>query len=304
MLSLKSGTPIAIINNNKDKQIYYKESERNEEAEIDTDKDQKIKILKNYLSRNDTLKNSEIQTILDAYSAGSILPNKVHQKLLEKGIDYVNKSLKRYLDFGKNVNLFPIITEPSYRMLVSGGSGSGKTFFVSEFLKVNKVKKSAGIFIFSPFDADESIQIKDIIKIKLETYEQEYEREFNIEDLPQYSVCILDDVFSYKKDYRQLYIDVMEQLYERGRHLNISTIMIQHNPMMGANGKIQLRDSMYYTVFPKYNLRDTKALLKSYTGITTEQLQELLDTDSRWVFLKKSIPNYWVSQHEIGLLHN
>lgn len=304
MLSLATGLPIAIINGNLDKKIYYKDASRDDEPELDTTQEQKNKILKQYLERNNKLKKSDIDEILTAYNSSTNLMDKTKQKILEKGNDYVNASLKRYLDFGKSTSLFPIITEPSFRAMCFGGSGSGKTFFVSEFLKVNKPRKGAGIFMFSPFDEDPSIKNKNIIPIKLESYEEEYERPFDIEDLPKGSVCIFDDIMTYNKQYRQLYIDTMETLYERGRHLDISTICIQHNPLMGAKGKIQLRDSMYYICFPRYNVRDTKVLLKNYTGMTTEQINEILNLDSRWVFVKKSVPNYYVGEHTIAILHN
>jgi hypothetical protein len=304
MLSLKTGLPIAIINGAKDKQIYYKEASRDEEAELDTTQEQKSKIFKQYLDRLNKLKKADIEEMLRAYNSSTSLTDKTKQKILEKGIDYVDASLKRYLDFGKSTSLFPLITEPSYRMLITGGSGSGKTHFASEFLKVNTPRKGAGIFMFSPFEEDPSIKNKNIIPIKLESYEEEYDRPFDIEDLPKGSIAIFDDIMTYNKNYRQLYIDVMETLYERGRHLDISTICIQHNPLMGAKGKIQLRESMYYACFPRYNLRDSKVLLKSYTGMTNEQINEVMNVDSRWVMIKKSVPNYYVAEHSIGLLHN
>jgi hypothetical protein len=304
MLSLKDGLPVAIINSNLDKKIYYKEASKEDEPELDATQEQKNKIFKQYLERKDKLKKAEIDELVRAYNSSTNLMDKTKQKLLEKGIDYVNASLKRYLDFGKSTSLFPLITEPSFRAFITGGSGSGKTFFVSEFLKVNKPRKGAGIFMFSPFDEDPSIKNKNIIPIKLENYEEEYQRPFDIEDLPKGSICIFDDIMTYNKNYRQLYIDTMETLYERGRHLDISTICIQHNPLMGSKGKIQLRESMYYVCFPKYNMRDTKVLLKSYTGMTTDQINEVVNLDSRWVMVKKSVPNYYVAEHSIGLLHN
>ena len=304
MLSLKSGLPIAIINNSLDKKIFYKEASRDEEAELDTTQEQKNKIFKQYLERTDKLKKAEIDELIRAYNSSTNLTDKTKQKILEKGIDYVNASLKRYLDFGKSTSLFPLITEPSFRALITGGTGSGKTFFTSEFLKVNKPRKGAGIFMFSPFEEDPSIKNKNIIPIKLENYEEEYDREFNIEDLPKGSICIFDDVDTYNKQYRQMYLDVRDTLMERGRHLDISTINIQHNPLQGVKGKVVLRESMYYVCFPRYNVRDTKVLLKTYTGMTTDQINEVMNVDSRWVMVKKSVPNYYVAEHQIGLLHN
>jgi len=88
---------------------------------------------------------------------------------------------------------------------------------------------------------------------------------------------------------------------ERGRHLGISCINIQHNALMGHEGKIVLRESMYYVVFGRYNMRDTRVLLSTYTGMTKENIDELLDTDSRWQFVKKSVPSYFITDSVVCL---
>jgi len=305
MLSLKSGSPIAIIDGNKNHNIYYKDALRETPPDIDTTQEQKIKIFKEYLARLDKLKTSEITELADAYKEGlTDLPDRTKSKMLSSGIDYVDKSLKRYLDFGNDTELFPIITEPSFRMLVVGGSGSGKTFFVGQFLKVNKVKKGAGIFILSPFKEDVSLKLKNLIYIKLETFEQDFDskKPFEIEDIPKGSVLIFDDIDSIDKRFRKLYFDLRDIAFQRGRHLDISSINISHNPLQGEASKITLRASFYYVVFPKYNIRDSKVLLSGYTGMTKDQIDEVLNTNSRWCLVRKSVPSYFITAHEAGLI--
>jgi hypothetical protein len=302
MLSLKSGLPIAIINGDKDKKIYYKEASKDANPEIDTSELQKVKILKGYYDRNEKLSNNDKQTLLDAYKSSRTLENAKLNKLLEQGKEYIEKSLKRYLHYTDKTELFPIITDPSFRLFCSGTSGSGKTWFVSELVKVNKPKKEGGVFMFSPFDSDPSIKIKNLIHLRLETFKDDFGKEFEIEDIPEGSICIFDDIDTYNKRYRNLYLDARDALMERGRHLNVSTINISHNPLQGVKSKVTLRESMYYVFFPKYNPRDAKTLLKSYTSITKDAMNEILNTDSRWVFLRKSVPQYYVTQKEIGLL--
>jgi hypothetical protein len=312
MLSLTSGSPIAIIvdNDKKDskKYIYYKDADKDDEPEIETTKEQKTSTLKKWLNRNEKLQKKDINDILDAYKNNDKLENKHNQKILEKGMDYVEKSLKRYLHFDKDTELFPYITDKSFRILVSGTSGSGKTWFINELVKVNKPRGRGGIFIFSPFDEDPSLKIKNLIKINLENYDNDYDKNFELEDIPDGSICIFDDIDTYKKQYRDLYIEVRDTLMERGRHpaqgghYGISCINITHNPLQGVKSKITLRESMYYVCFPRYNARDAKVLLTNYTSITKDGIDEIMNTNSRWVFVRKSVPSHWIGQHEIGLL--
>ena len=305
MLSLNNGTPLAIINDNKDHKIYYKDVDNDTDPDIDTDIDQKIKIFKKYLERDDKLKKTEIDELINLYRNGEKEHNERRlSKILEKGIDYVNKSLKRYLDFPNTISLFPIITEPTYRLGIFGLSGSGKSRFASDFLKINKPPKTAGIFLFSPVQDDDSIKIKNLIHIKLEKFYDEFQKDFEIEDIPKGSVCIFDDCDTYDKRYRELYQEARNKLLERGRHLGISTIIIQHQAQQGNRGRsdIVLRECQYYCVFPKYNVRDTQNLLKNYTSMTKEKIDEVLNINSRWCFIKKSVPSYFIGQHSIGLI--
>jgi hypothetical protein len=192
-------------------------------------------------------------------------------------------------------------------MLVVAPSGAGKSHFVSEFVKLNKPRGNGGVFMFSPFEEDESITIKNMIRINLENYENEYDKPFELEDIPDGSICIFDDIDSYKKAYRDLYLEVRDTLMERGRHpapggsYGISTINIAHNPLQGMKSKITLRDSFYYVIFPKYGYRDSRVLLESYTGIGKECINEILNTDSRYIFVRKSVPSHFIGEHEIGL---
>lgn len=305
MLSLNSGLPLAIINDNKDKKIFYKESDNETEPDIDTDQSQKTKIFKKFLERDDKLKKTEIEQLVKLYNDGNMEhDDRKISKYLEKGIDYVNKSLKRYLDFPKEISLFPIITEPTYRMAIFGLSGSGKSKFSSDFLKVNKPSKNAGIFLFSPVQDDDSIKIKNIIHIKLERYYEDFDKDFELEDLPKGSVCIFDDCDTYDKQYRGLYQDVRNKILERGRHLGLSCIIIQHQAQQGNRGRsdIVLRECQFYCIFPKYNVRDSQNLLKNYTSMTNTQIDEVMNINSRWCFIRKSVPSYYIGQHSIGLI--
>lgn len=318
MLSLNSGIPIAIIlpkgektpkKGETQKYLYYKDASKEEPAEIETSKEQKIKIFKSMLDRNDKLRTQEKKEIILAYANDEDLENKTLQKVLEKGSDYVDKSLKRYLQFDSDSHLMPWIEEKSFRVYCTGTTGSGKTYFISQLLSINKPRGKGGIFMFSPFEDDESIKIKNLIRIKLETYEDEYEKPFELEDIPDGSICIFDDIDTYKEKYRNLYYEVRDTLMERGRHpaqggkWGISTVNIVHNPLQGAKSKVSIRESMYYACFPKHNPRDCKTLLKTYTSISKDCLDEIMNTNSRWIWVRKSVPTHFIGEHEIGLLH-
>lgn len=309
MLSLSSGTKLAVFLDDKkkptNKYIHYKDVERDAEPEINTSMEKKKAIFLKYLHNTNKLSKKEINELANYYDTNidTIDDSRKLERYLNMGRDYVKNSLKRYLDFEKETYIFPII-EPNYRLAIFGLSGSGKSYFASTFLKYNKPINNGMILLFSPVNDDTSIKQKNVVHIHLETFEEEFEKPFELEDIPPYSVCIFDDCDTYNKSYRGLYTELRNTLLERGRHLNISTIIVQHQAQAGARNRsdIVLRECQYYCIFPKYNVRDSQNLLKNYTSITNDKIKEIMNLNSRWCFIKKSVPSYYIGEHEIGLI--
>ena len=311
MLSLKSGTKIAIINSDKNDAIYIKDDNGEEnEPEIETTDEHQSRMFDNYLKMDKKLSSVDIQLLKEAYSGVNInntiqLPQKLQRKF-EDARKYVNQSLKKHLDYSstKNILLMPIIQDESYRLYVTGLSGSGKSYFISQFLKYNKPKtKGAGIFLFSPIENDKSLSsIKNLIHLNLDEIERSKEmkgEEFTIEHIPEGSVVLFDDIESHHKNVRKKYMDLRDVLLERGRHRKLSTITVSHNARNGHTTKVSIRESQYWCLFPSANKFDVRMLLKSYGGLEPENVNMLMSQKTRWLFFKKSIPQYAVTEHSV-----
>lgn len=299
MLSLKSGKKIAMIDNDKKDCIYLKD-DKGGEAEIQTSFEQKVKMLEKYLKLDKRLRQSEIELMKRKYRGESIeLPDKLF-RIYETAAEAVDKSLKKELDYGNENDIFPLVEDDRYAIYITGLSSSGKSHFCAEFLKKNPPKKNGSIFLFSPVVGDKSLEkVKNLIHVSLEECEAELKRDFMIEDIPENSVCVFDDVESFHKDVKKQYLDLRDALLERGRHRNISMITISHNAMNGNTTKTSIREAIYWVMFPKYNARDCRAILKTYGGLETRDINRVLDMNSRWVFYRKSVPKYAVGNHSV-----
>lgn len=300
MLSLKSGRKVAIIDGNKKKCIYLKE-EATEEPEIETTRENRQSIFRKYLDMDKKLSHSEIEILTSAYKNDEEVDGKLNRKY-HLAMEYVDDSLKRYLNYGTSTSLFPIVEDESFRIFISGLSGSGKSFFIAGFVKANKPKvKDAGIFLFSPVENDESLaKIKNLIHINIADIEREMKgAEFTIEDIPEGSYVIFDDVESYPPHTAKRYLEFRDICLERGRHRKISTITVSHNATNGHKTKASIREAQYFCLFPKHNARDTKNLLKVYGGLEKNQIDEIMNMKTRWCFYRKSIPRYAVGEHSV-----
>jgi hypothetical protein len=300
MLSLTQGTKIAMINKDPKKCIYIKEDSKDIEAEIETSEEKKLEIFERYIEKDKKLLQSQINELIEAYKTKSKPSSKLERKF-EQAIKFVNNSLKFYLDFPKTTELIPIM--PSwYTMFVSGTTGAGKSYYLAELVKYNKPKF---IFIMSPVKDDPAFKKMkpEPIYIDLNSYYNEYEKLFEIEDIPPNSLLILDDIDTDKnaKEYQTIKV----QALERARHIPFSVIVVSHNPLGGnvKHAKAQTLECHYYVVFPKANKTHAENFLSRYvTGRDKEKLEELMNIDTRGLLIKKTYPSYYLGQHTVGVL--
>ena len=287
--------------NKTEKFIYIKDDSKTKLAEIETNKPKKLEIFKSFLERDKKMRFNDIELLTKAYASDLSVPARLERKY-DDAQRYVQESLKHYLDYPDNVKLNPLVEQPTYRMFVSGLSGSGKSTYIGIFLKHNKPKF---IFLMSPVRDDKAYKhLKPTpVHIDLNSYSQEFEKEFEIEDFPPDSVVILDDTDTAKD--AKMYAMAKIALLERGRHLSVSTIVVSHNPLGGNNkaSVTQLLEAEYYVIFPKHNKSHAEKLLKRYVGLGQLKSDLVLDTDSRAVLVKKSYPSYFIGDHTVGTLN-
>jgi GTPase SAR1 family protein len=311
-LSLENGLEIAKIVS-KDDIIYVKECSYNSPPDITTTMDNKVMILENFLRRDSKILKKDINEMVDAYKNGirDFNSNSLHlNKLYDKSLEYVIESLKRFMNFNDKTFLYPVLSkEKSTRIFCSGSSGSGKSFYISQLIKRN-FPPSQLVYLFSPIEDDVSFEGLNIFQVNLESFEEIFGNPFTIEmldDGKNASIVIMDDIESIANSkIRKMYLDIRDQLLERGRShsggYGITTITVSHNPMGGNLTKSSIRESDSFILFPSSNQRDTRTLLERYSGITRDNIQEILKLNTRGVFIKKTVPSYYVAEHNIALL--
>lgn len=307
-LSLKDGAEIAMINNTKEP-IYITDCDYNSKPEINTTLENKVKIFEKFLRRDTNLMKKDIELLTTYYKQGYTEIDTDKPKLNNKydqALEYVDQSLKRFMNFDSKTFLQPILPKNHWLCYITGLSGSGKSYYISQLIK-NNFPKDQLVYLFSPVEGDEAFEDLNIFQVHLETFEEDFGQPFTIETLKgtkeQPSIVIMDDINTFNnKKVRDMYVDVQNQLLERGRHLNIRTMTVSHNPLAGAFSKAPIRESTFYVLFASSNYRDSKVLLESYTGLSKQEIEEILNLNTRGVIIKKTVPSYYVADHNIGIL--
>ncbi len=180
---------------------------------------------------------------------------------------------------------------------VAGPSGSGKSTIASgmahEFKKVYPKKP---IYIFSRTDArdDPAYAKLNPLQIDLESLVQE---PFDVTtEIPGGCLMIFDDCQTIQNDKMKKEIDkLMEDCMEIGRKLGCWMIISNH--LVIPNEKKLARTIMNelhtLTVFPKSgSSQQIRYALKTYFGLTNNQIDKILALKSRWVKISKSYPMY------------
>ena len=305
MLSLESSNAelIAVSETQPTLKIYMK-AETGDQPELDTTKVNKLKIFTDYLKRDKKTSLKDIKELADSFEKGELThSNPKLDRKYDNAMEFVNESLKHFLQYPSSTKLFPLINKKKeFTLYITGMRGSGKTYFVKQFLKYNRDKDRQVIFI-SPFLDDSSMNgVKDVIPMDIDEIEDELERPFTVADFPENSIIVYDDLEGFGKKKMAKLDDLRDKTLTMGRHNGLSVISICHNPMSGNRTKAPIRESQYFVLFPQSNPRDTKVLLQTYGGYTSEMIKEILNSGSRFVFVNKSAPRYWISSSQIRLL--
>lgn len=308
MLSLRSGKLVAETipkeKGGKTQKIYIMEDDDDEKKpEIETTKENLVKIFKKHLSLNKKLNVKEINELTNSYENGqSEVENPRLSRTYDNAKRYADNSTKKFLDFGTTETLIPCFPEDSVRVFTSGLSGSGKSTRIAELIQKNPPKAEGYVFLFSPIKGDKALaKIKRLLEVDLDDFERDMERPFAFDDINEGSICIFDDYQTARKDLVQQYQELLDMCLERGRHKSISTYCVSHNPLAGKATKVCIRESPYMLIFPRSNPRDVKVLLKTYCGFDNNEIEQIMNLKTRGCLIKKTVPRMTISDHNVIL---
>lgn len=300
MLNIERGKPISVFVDpeykHDDRFIYL--SEKDESLRLKTTPENKLEIFKAYL-KSKKIRNMDIERLVDAYLSDDPLLKDKLGRIFDDAKEYVDKSDYRYMKFD-DVSCMPVLDlKTSKRIYVTGSSGSGKTFWLTQFIKLNRLKGQQ-VYLFSPFINEGLPGVKNLIDVNISDFEEENQRPFSDEDVQDGSIVVLDDIESHRTHKKQL-IEIRNILLERARHRSISIITVSHNPMQGQTTKQSLRECNYFVVF-RNNERDTRNLLDKYCNMSKELIDELLESMCRYLFISRDVPKYCISNNFVRLI--
>ena len=225
----------------------------------------------------------------------AILKNKSTKK--EKTI-YVSESLEdvrnplEIIEATSNeyIQLAPSSKDERSMIYVVGMSGSGKSFWTTQYVKeyLKKFKKNK-VHLISPISDDKNINSLKPNRINPNSTEF-YNDPPECEDFKD-SILICDDIEAYDKKTTAKVMNLVNSIATTGRHHNVSLMMLCHTATNGQMSKILLNECHAIVLFPgNMTGKSSKYLLDNYFGLDKNQIKNIKNVDSRHIAIIRSYP--------------
>ena len=232
---------------------------------------------------------------------------------------FAKQELKKYESPDKGTLRVIPKNESSQHIYVFGSSGSGKSYFASQYAnEYLRLFPDNAIYLVTYIeDDDESLRIPNLVRIPIRDI---MEGKISPKTIPD-SLIIMDDIDSmppvdieneasagaeeaYKpKDIFLKVEQLRDSLLTTGRHNNISVLCTSHLGCNFKSSKVPINECNLIVVFPRGgNHNQISRILGVYCGLTKAQEREIYALPSRWVCLHKSYPPYVTYEKGIYIL--
>lgn len=185
-----------------------------------------------------------------------------------------------------------------------GASGSGKSYLSASIIKQwLKLNLNSEVYIFSKLNDDVALDNLGLRthRVQIDTLLDE---PIVIEDIPDGSLILYDDVDTEtnKTIANNLY-NLLDSVLQIGRHKKISAIITSHTACNYRKTKVVLNESHYIIVYPNSgSFYQINYLLKTYCGLSNNQVSKVRNLSSRWVCFYRWTPQYLLTENECFIL--
>lgn len=292
MLSFISGEKIArVVYDDKkksDKYIYLKT-------------DDKINLSKEFFDKYSKLPKKHLSILKKSLKQNKEPEECKIKKIYQDAKQDIEKSFKRSIEIiGGKIQAIPrkSVVEKIY---VSGPSGSGKSYFMGNWMKeYKKIWKDDPVYVLSSVQSDPVLDKNDPIRI---SKEEVLEMTFVDEDFEK-SLVVFDDTFSIgDKIIRKKINYMIDALLETGRHYDTRMLISSHLFSTPYTRRI-ICESTSVVIYPNTGggIYHIEKFLKIYCGFKKQQIEKILNLKSRWVLIQRWAPIYVMHEHGIYMM--
>lgn len=297
MLSTKAGIPIAkIVNNPKYSSINMIMSEDKELHENAYDKNQDIDVF-------DFISEDELEQFFNSRAGMKKHNFEVPATMLEKAL---KRSETEFLILDGSLEPMPNLRNVNAEtgihrdvLFVAGPSGAGKSTYVGKYIKNHLATfPDKRLVIISKVANDPAYDCYKPLRIEIST-ENIIENPISVSEFRN-CIVVFDDIDTITD--KKLLVAVQklrDDCMEIGRHDGVTVCATSHLLMNYKITRGMINEAQTVTFYPRsgstYQIMN---FLKSYAGLSKDQIDKILLLPSRWVTIHKNYPCYVL--HEKG----
>ncbi len=198
----------------------------------------------------------------------------------------------------------PLPDEDTRRVvLICGPAGSGKSTYAAEWIRnFQKLFPDKQCFGMSRGELSSDPAFRGLNITQIPVDESIIIKPIDIcQELSEGSLMLFDDCTFQNNKFQKTIQDLMIQIMEIGRKLDITCVIVNHLIIDNckAFSRVLLNECTSLTVFPRSSsIQQIKYALKTYWGYSNKQIDKFINTDSRWVTFCKEYPGVVLTQYE------
>ena len=226
----------------------------------------------------------------------------IYDKAKERLQDIACKDVK--LNSNVQFDPLPDIKKERNILYVAGASGSGKSYVSSKWTEQYHAEHPKNkIYLFSKKFQDPAFDsLKYVKRILINDEFIEEDNKFTMKELRN-TLCIFDDCDTFEKKYKSVINQLIDDILNLGRADHISCIISVHKLTNYKETRgiiMETHQVVFYLGFG--NVYHINRFLKTYAGLSKNQIKRIIKSRSRWVLYNMHAPNYILTQNECYLI--
>ncbi len=198
--------------------------------------------------------------------------------------------------------LVPIPLKSVFQSCIFGPTGVGKSYWAASTLMrgYEYYNPDNEIVVWSFFEYDDAF--KHLAKVRYQPInEQLLMRPPRVEDFEN-RLLVFDDVESLPVELRDVVLRFRDQCLATGRKHGVSVIAIAHEIFGGHTTKSTLLECEQIVIFNQGLVEPLIKLMKKKYNMSRSDINFVLNTNTRWVMIKRSYPQAIVTPREIKII--
>ncbi len=216
---------------------------------------------------------------------------------------------KRLITSGK----FKYIPNTNKRdsIYVAGVSGSGKSYWIADYLKFyKKLFPDSKIYLFSEKLIEPIFDKFKMVRIAMKEADEDGQYILisdpidPLTELDEGCLVIFDDVDSIRdKRLKKEIYSIAETIFKVGRARGMSVIMTSHSLSNYRETRDFISESNIKVLFPRCGSRHfSREFMKTYVGMSKKEIEKIYKLDTRSVSFHCDHPAWILSDHEISMV--